>query len=88
VACTVSFVVMSHRRRQSCYATGQHSDEAGTCAERQLDAAGVAYRWRDAAVDRPSKDMLRATGLRAIPVTATGDGHVLIEPTNTQRGTW
>ena len=61
-------------------------DWCGDCrrAKRHLDTAGVAYRWVDVAVDRPSKDMLRAAGLRAIPVIATTDGRVLMEPTNAE----
>jgi mycoredoxin len=61
-------------------------DWCGDCrrAKRHLDTAGVAYRWVDLAVDRSSKDMLRAAGLRAIPVIATVDGRFLMEPSNAQ----
>ncbi|MCJ7712698.1 MAG: glutathione S-transferase N-terminal domain-containing protein [Chloroflexi bacterium] len=62
------------------------ADWCGDCrrAKRHLDAAGVAYRWVDLTRDRGSKAMLTAAGLRAIPVIATPDGRVLIEPSNAE----
>lgn len=53
-------------------------------AKRHLDAAGVAYRWIDLAMDRDAKERLAAAGLRSIPVIATVDGRILIEPSNVE----
>jgi len=55
-------------------------------AKRHLDGAGVAYRWVDLTQDRAAKQMLAAAGLRAIPVIATVDGRVLMEPSNAELG--
>lgn len=62
------------------------ADWCGDCrrAKRHLDAAGVAYRWVDLTQDPAAKVMLAAAGLRAIPVIATPDGRVLMEPSNAQ----
>jgi len=62
------------------------ADWCGDCrrAKGHLDSAGVAYRWVDLTHDREAKAMLRAAGLRAIPVIATTDGRVLMEPSNAQ----
>lgn len=62
------------------------ADWCGDCrrAKRHLDAAGVSYRWVDLTQDRGAKRMLAAAGLRAIPVIATADGRVLMEPSNAE----
>jgi len=62
------------------------ADWCGDCrrAKRHLDSAGVAYRWVDLTQDRGAKSMLSAAGLRAIPVIATAEGRVLMEPTNAE----
>jgi mycoredoxin len=62
------------------------ADWCGDCrrAKRYLDAAGVAYRWVDLTQDPAEKAMLKAAGLPAIPVIATPDGRVLVEPSNAQ----
>lgn len=62
------------------------ADWCGDCrrAKRHLDAAGVAYRWVDLTQDRAAKVMLAAAGLRAIPVIASPDGRILMEPSNSQ----
>jgi len=62
------------------------ADWCGDCrrAKRHLDAAGVAYRWVDLTQDRAAKGMLAAAGLRAIPVIATVDGRILVEPSNAE----
>lgn len=62
------------------------ADWCGDCrrAKRHLEAAGVAYRWVDLTRDSPAKVMLAAAGLRAIPVIATPDGRVLMEPSNSE----
>ncbi|MEO6207007.1 MAG: glutaredoxin domain-containing protein [Candidatus Limnocylindrales bacterium] len=62
------------------------ADWCGDClrAKRHLDAAGVAYRWIDLAQDRDAKEMLTAAGLRSIPVIATADGRILVEPSNAE----
>lgn len=60
------------------------ADWCGDCrrAKRHLDAAGVAYRWVDILQDQAAKQRLAAAGLRAIPVIATPDGRILVEPSN------
>lgn len=60
------------------------ADWCGDCrrAKRHLDAAGVAYRWVDLTQDHGAKAMLKAAGLPAIPVIATTDGRILMEPSN------
>ncbi len=60
------------------------ADWCGDCrrAKRHLDAAGVAYRWVDLTQDPVAKATLKAAGLRAIPVIATTDGRILMEPSN------
>lgn len=62
------------------------ADWCGDCrrAKRHLDAAGVVYRWLDLTQDAGSMVMLAAAGLRAIPVIATQDGKVLVEPSNAE----
>ncbi len=62
------------------------ADWCGDCgrAKRHLDAAGVAYRWIDLAEDRDAKEMLAAAGLRSIPIIATVDGRILVEPSNAE----
>lgn len=62
------------------------ADWCGDCrrAKRYLHAAGVAYRWVDLTRDRGSKAMVTAAGLRAIPVIATPDGRVLMEPSSAE----
>ena len=62
------------------------ADWCGDCrrAKRHLDSAGVAYRWVDLTQNRGAKGMLTAAGLRAIPVIATADGRVLMEPSNAE----
>ncbi len=62
------------------------ADWCGDCrrAKRHLDSAGVTYRWVDLTQDPGAKAMLRAAGLRAIPVIATPDGRVLMEPSNAE----
>ena len=62
------------------------ADWCGDCrrAKRHLDAAGVAYRWVDLTQDRAAKGMLAAAGLGAIPVIATVDGRILVEPSNVE----
>lgn len=58
----------------------------GDCrrARKHLDAAGVSYAWVDLAFDGVAKARLRAAGLRAIPVIATADGRVVMEPSNAE----
>jgi glutaredoxin len=60
------------------------ADWCGDCrrAKRHLDAAGVAYRWVDLTQDPVTKATLKAAGLPAIPVIATTDGRILMEPSN------
>jgi mycoredoxin len=53
-------------------------------AKRHLDTAGVTYRWVDLTRDPGAKAMLAAAGLRAIPVIATPDGRILMEPSNSE----
>lgn len=62
------------------------ADWCGDCrrARRHLDAARVAYRWVDLTGDAKAKAMLAAAGLRAIPVIATTDGRILMEPSNAE----
>lgn len=47
---------------------------------RELDRAGVAYRYVDLDTDRAAQGLLDAAGYRAIPVVVTTDGTVLVEP--------
>jgi len=60
------------------------ADWCGDCrrAKRHLDAAGVVYRWVDLTQEPGAKATLKAAGLRAIPVIATTDGRILMEPSN------
>jgi mycoredoxin len=62
------------------------ADWCGDCrrAKRHLHAAGVVYRWVDLTQDPGAKAMLAAAGLRAIPVIATADGRILMEPSNAE----
>ncbi len=64
------------------------ADWCGDCrrAKHHLDTAGVPYRWVDLRSDLAAKRMLAAAGLRAIPVIATPDGRVLVEPSNADLG--
>ena len=58
---------------------------AGWCpdcgrARRHLDAQGVRYDYVDLGSDPKAQALLDAAGIRAIPVVATPDGRILIEP--------
>ncbi len=51
---------------------------------RELDRAGVAYRYVDLGTDHAAQALLDGAGYRAIPVVVTTDGTVLVEPTSRQ----
>ena len=47
---------------------------------RYLDSTGASYRYVDLQSDGAAQALLDRAGFRSIPVVVTGDGTVLIEP--------
>lgn len=55
-----------------------------TRTKRHLSTSGIPYRYVNLEHDLAAQELLSEAGYRAIPVVATPDGRVLIEPSNAE----
>jgi glutaredoxin len=62
------------------------ADWCGDChrARRQLDDAGVAYRYVDLGQDAAARALVDRSGIQAIPIVVTPAGEVLVEPSTAE----